>query len=567
MTAAPQQDVGDALVRHLIEIGVEVCFGVPGGQTIPLYGATRRAGFKHVLMHDERNTACAADAYARVSGKLGVCDATVGPGATNLVSGIAEAFASAVPVLAIVGDAKTSREHLRQHSIASQAMQQRAMLEGVSKQFCRVHRAEGLADTLENAVRVAVTGRCGPVMLEIPEDVFFGAAAPDARVLACGGDSWPRYQSEPCSEDLSHAVALIAKAERPVILAGGGAIVSKECSEVVAFAEALGIPVVTSINGKGAIDEFHPLSRGAVGVFGSVVASRTLQQADVVIVFGSKFAQFNSFMWRLPAASQTIIQIDTDGAELGRAIPVSLAICADAGRTAKRLRDAVSHLPRKPDYVLSGDAVAQPGTSIDDPHVAPEAVIESINAVADENLVLVADASLSSGWSASRFKVRGAGRKFLAPRGLAGIGWAGGAAIGAALALPAGGRVVAVSGDGAAAYWIGEIETAVRLRLPIIFVILNNSGFGWIMQGEAMLGIDPKSTFAPVDFAAIGRATGAAGHRCTTIEQVDAALTQALGVLGPTIIDVISSEMASPSVDFAVLDPAAASAFGAYGMG
>jgi len=565
-----QRQFGDALIECLEAVGATVCFGVPGGQTIPLYAAARRHGFRHVMMRDERNAACAADAYARVSGRIGVCDATVGPGATNLVSGLAEAYASAIPVLAIVADVKTEREHLRVRGVASQAMEQQAMLQGVTKRVSRVHAPEGLPDVFAEAVRTAVTGRAGPAVLEIPEDIFFAPAAGAAVAADPEAGRWPRYGAAPRTEDVAQAAELLAQAQRPLILAGGGALSSREADEVVALAERCSIPVVTSINGKGIIDEYHPLSRGVVGVFGSVEASVALRQADVVLVLGSKFAQFNSFLWRLPSARQTLIHVDSDGAELGRAIPARLAICADAGRTARRLREALGGAaPRAAWQTDLSECPAQPGTAEGDPRVAPEQVILALSDLADEDCVLVSDASLASGWTASRYRVRGSGRHFLAPRGLAGIGWAGGAAIGAALALGdrPGGRVVAVSGDGATSYWIGEVETAVRHRLPIVFVILNNAGFGWIMQGEKMLDIEPRSTFGPVDFAAMGRAMGARGYRAETLEEARAALREAWQGEGPAIVDILTSEDASPSVDWGSLDPSAASAYGAYGMG
>lgn len=560
--------VADAIVSILEAVGIDTCFGVPGGQTVPFYGAARRRGFRHVLMRDERNAACAADAYARVSGKVGMCDATVGPGATNLISGLAEAYASAVPVLALVADVKTTREHLRQRGVASQALEQRALLEPVSKWVGRVQSPAMLADIMDHALRVATTGRPGPVVVEIPEDVMSAmTAAPDLTRFTPAKAAWPRNRSAALSGLVEEAAQRLSKAQRPIVLAGGGALSSGAFTEIARFADAFGIPVVTSINGKGVIDERHPLALGVVGVFGDVIASQTLQQADVVLVLGSKFGQFNSFMWRLPARTQDIIHVDIDGEELGRAIPAVLEIVADAREAARQIADGLAARKARFDWSRSGDAPAQPGTAPDDPAVAPEQVIRALNRLAGDSSILVTDASLASGWTASTYKVTKAGRGFLAPRGLAGIGWAGGAAIGAALAAKPGTHVVAVAGDGAAAYWLGEIETAVRFNLPITFVMLNNAGFGWVIQGERMLGISPESTFAPVDFAAIGQAMGTGGARARTIAQVEDGLRKALDHTGPFVLDVLSSELSSPSVDYALLVPEAASKHGAYGMG
>ncbi len=560
--------VADALVAILEAVGIDTCFGVPGGQTVPFYGAARKRGFRHILVRDERNGACAADAYARVSGRVGMCDATVGPGATNLVSGLAEAYSSAIPVLALVADVKRNREHLRHRGVASQALDQRAILEPVVKWFGRVGAPDMLADIMAHALRVATSGRPGPVVVEVPEDLMaMPAGEIDFSRFSPADAAWPRHRSAAVPALVQDAADRIAKAKRPVVLAGGGAIGGGAFDEVRRFADEFGIPVVTSINGKGLIDERHPKALGVVGVFGDVAASQTLQQADVVLVLGSKFAQFNSFLFRLPAKTQEIIHVDIDGEEIGRAIPAALAIIADARTAAAQIADALSARGASFDWSKQGETPAQPGTKADDPAVAPEAVIAALNELSAPDTILVTDASLASGWTASRFKVREAGRKFLAPRGLAGIGWAGGAGLGAALAAPPGARVVVVAGDGAAGYWLGEIETAARLKLPITYVILNNAGYGWVIQGERMLGISPESTFAPVNFAKVGEGTGAAAARATTIEEARARLVEALAADGPYVLDVLSSELSSPSVDYALLDPSAASKHGAYGMG
>lgn len=560
--------VADAVIAILEAVGIDTCFGVPGGQTVPFYGAARQRGFRHILVRDERNGACAADAYARVSGRIGMCDATVGPGATNLVSGLAEAFASAIPVLALVADVKTAREHLRHRGVASQALDQRAILEPVSKWIGRVAVPAMLPDIMAHALRVATTGRPGPVVVEIPEDVMAMPAGDiDLSQFSPADSLWPRHRSAALPALVEAAADLIAAAVRPIVLAGGGAIGGGAFDEVRRFADDFGIPVVTSINGKGLIDERHPRALGVVGVFGDVGASQALQQADVVLVLGSKFAQFNSFLWRLPARTQQIIHVDIDGEEIGRAIPAALAIVADARTAAAQIADALAARGASFAWTCSGETPPQPGTAADDPDVAPEAVMAALSELTSPDTILVTDASLASGWTASRYQVRQAGRNFLAPRGLAGIGWAGGAALGAALAAPKGTRIVLVSGDGAAGYWLGEIETAVRLKLPITYVILNNAGYGWIIQGERMMGISPESTFAPVDFAMIGAGVGAASARAATIGEARAQLAAGLAVDGPFVLDILSSELSSPSVDYALLDPSAASKHGAYGMG
>lgn len=558
-------NVAEAVLAILEATGIDTCFGVPGGQTLPFYGAARAQGFSHVMMHDERNCACAADAYARVSGRVGVCDATVGPGVTNLISGLAEAYASSVPVIALIADIDTNLEHMRQRSIVGQAMDQRPMLAAVTKWIGRVQTPEMLADIMEHALRVATTGRSGPVVVEIPDELWT-AQIPcfDLSRFTENCAKWPRHRSAAPTDQIDKALVYLSKASRPIVLAGGGAMASGAFEEITAFATELGIPVVTSMNAKGIIDEQHLLSLGVVGQFGNVRASHALQQADVVAVFGSKFSEFNSFAWRLPEKTQKIIHIDIDGEELNRSIPVSVEIVADAREAAQQILKGLKELKKGFSWEPRGNPPQQPGTRKDDPKVAPEKVVMALNDQFCEDTILVSDASLASGWTSSRFKVKGTGRKFIAPRGIAGIGWACGAAIGAALAAAKGTQIAVVAGDGGAAYWLGEIETASRLGLPITFIILNNSSFGWIVQEERARGIKQESTFSPVDFSAIGRACGAGGAKALSIEEVHRALQQALDYQGPFVIDVVSSEQSASSVAYELFNPEATPTKSAY---
>lgn len=561
--------VAEVLVELLSAAGIDCGFGVPGGQTIPFYAAARARGFNHVLMRDERNAACAADAYARVSGRVGFCDATLGPGATNLISGLAEAYASAVPVLALVADVKTTRGHLRERGVASQALEQRALFQSVVKWHGHVPSPEALKDVFLQALRVATTGRCGPVVLEIPEDVLAAeAGAIDTSGVTARDSLWPRGRSAPDPDDLAAIVEALARAKTPVLLAGGGAVTSQASEVITRLADEHGIAVVTSINGKGAIAETHPCALGPVGVFGATRASRALQRADLVLAVGTKFAQFNSFLFRLPGPTQRVYQIDIDGAEIGRAVRVEGAAIADARTALEQIAGALAKRKISFQHPASDDAPPQPGdVAEDDPGIAPGAVMAALDAAGGEREIFVTDASLSSGWASPRYRVKRAGRGFLAPRGLAGIGWAGGAAIGAALALKGKGRVIALAGDGAAGYWLGEMETAARLKLPITFVILNNAGYGWVVQGERMLGIAPESCFTPVDFSLIAQGLGLASQRVRKGEDISAAVARAMAADGPSLIDFLSSDRAQPSVDWGALDENAKHRYGAYGMG
>jgi len=543
--------VAQAMVSILEAVGIDACFGVPGGQTIPFYEAAREAGYHHVLMRDERNCACAADAYARVSGKVGICDATVGPGVTNLVSGVAEAYASSVPMIALIADVETHLDHLRHRSLVAQGLEQRPLLESCSKWIGRVQTAEMLMNTVAHALRVATSGRPGPVVLEIPQEIWEAPVTNlDLSLFSPNDAAWPRYRTAAPQASIDQAVATLLAAKRPIILAGGGSMASGAHEEVLALAEEFNIPVATSMNAKGIIDEHHPLALGTIGMFGKVACSFTAQQADVVLVLGSKFSQFNSFAWQLPEKTQHLIHIDMDGEELSRAIPAAQGIVADIKEATRQILAGLRAQTTTPDFSWQpvGELPSQPGTAADDPAIAPEAVITELSQQSGENTILVADASLCSGWCASRYQVTGAGRKFIAPRGLAGLGWACGAGIGAALAAPEGTRIVVVAGDGASAYWLGEIETAVRLNLSITFLILNNASFGWVVQVERSRGMDQESTFSPIDFATVGKGVGAKGTRAFSIEEVAAGLRQSFDSKGPFVLDALTSDQADVSI-------------------
>lgn len=547
--------MGTTFGEHLEELlgagGVEVVFGIPGGQTLPLYLGAQASGRRQIIMRDERNAACAADAYARLSGKVGVCDATVGPGATNLVSGLAEAYASSVPVLAIVADIRREAEHLRRHSIASQATSQAELLAPVAKWIGRVQRARALEDVLSHALRIAVTGRPGPVVLEIPEDVFLGAAdAGPGRSLTPADLRYPRHRSAPAPEALAAAVAAIVGASRPLLLAGGGVHGSRAADTVADLAEATGLPVATTINGKGTIDERHRLAAGVVGVFGNAEGNAALAAADVVVAIGTKLDQLSTHSWRLPRPDQTLVHIDIDGAELGRSIPAAVEVVADAGEAASALRGALAAQGwQSPEWLGSLPAAVSPGTPADDDAVAPEEVVRAIDRRLGPGDVLVSDASLASGWASAHYRVKQSGVGLVAPRGLAGIGWSPGAAIGARFATEPGKRVVTLAGDGAWGFGPTEVETAVRAGLDLVYVILDNAALGWVTHAEAHAGVTPSATFGDIDFAAVARAMGAGGTVVTDADELDGVLATALEG-GVHLIDVRTSAAASPTLSY-----------------
>jgi acetolactate synthase-1/2/3 large subunit len=548
-------NVGERLASIIAGGGVTAMFGVPGGQTLPLYGAAAAAGLDHVLMRDERSAACAADAYARLSGRVGFCDATVGPGVTNLVSGIAEAYASSIPVIAVIADIRTDQTHLRRRATVSQAVDQAALLAPLVKWFGRVERVDSLEPVLDQALRIATTGRPGPVAVEIPEDVFAGAQGEDAERRSFGPEafSYPRFRSAASRADVEKAVTLLVEARRPLILAGGGVTFSDASSAVSDLAEQHQVPVVTTISGKGTIVESSPLAGGVTGVFGTPRANGAVLAADVVLVIGCKLGQLTTHNWTLPRSDQRVIHVDVDGEEIGRAIPAALGLVADAREAAAAIAAGLSERGYSGknwlDEIEDGGDAAQPsGDGAVQPHLLAAVLSDALR----EEDVLVCDASLASGWGAAYVPAK-RHRSFIAPRGLAGIGWGAGAAIGARMAVEASRRVVLLVGDGAWGYSLSEMETAARLGLDITYVILNNSGLGWIKHGEDRRGHDAKSLFSDVDFAGVARSMGGGGARVTNLEDFEAQLHAALEDPRPYLVDVVTSLDASPVLSLAAL--------------
>ncbi|MCP9982783.1 thiamine pyrophosphate-binding protein [Actinomadura madurae] len=558
--------VGERLAALLVNAGVRRVFGVPGGQTTPLYHgiAGQHGVISHTLMRDERSAAFAADAYARMSGRVGVCDATVGPGVSNLVSGLLEAYTSSVPMLAIIADIPRHWETRRRFGSASQGFEQRSYLEPCVKYYGRVELPENLDGLLAAALRIATSGRPGPVVLEIPDDVF-SADYPEpphgSSAVTPLSTVYPQSRTSPDPAAVEGAVELLRHSRKPLLLAGGGALSAGAGDEVRRLAERLGALVATTLNGKGVLSEHHPLAVGPAGTFGLPLVNELLAEADCVVFIGTKAAQGATLNWTLPPPGTPIVHLDLDATEIGRNFPQSLGLECDAKLGARALADA---LPERGPGDWELERVRRlaeewwrgtPGDGVDGHGaVKPQAVMRTLSAVMGPDDVLVTDASLSSGWGAAHWRAPRAGRAFVAPRGLAGLGWGLPAAIGSALALRDAGsaaRVYCVAGDGGWAYSQSELETLARLRLPVVATVLNNSVLAWTRHSAAQRypGSEPISQdFTDVDFAAAAVAMGTLAHRCTTPDQFAEAATKAAAdhTGAPVVLEVISSKTETP---------------------
>ena len=576
----PGRAHGGALLAALLaEHGVRHVFGVPGGQTLALYdGIADVDGLAHVQVRDERSAAYAADAYARVTGQAGVCDATVGPGAAKLPSGLAEALGASVPVLALVSDLPARLAPHRYRGAASQALDQAALLAPVTKWQAAVPDAGTLPALVRQAFREATTGRPGPVALFLPQDVLDGPAqAPEPGEAGGGGAGgggaggggtarfgrFPAFRPVPEPGDADAAAAVLRAAWRPFILAGGGVLHSAAGSDLVTLAERLSAAVGTTLSGKGAIAEDHPLAVGVTGAMGTAAAAAALAEADVVLLAGSKASGGATFSWTLPRPDQRVVQVDVDPAELGRAFGWALPVLADVRQGVRALLAALAGPPEaapggpEPDrapwrarlreLTAAWRATRDAERASDAVPIAPQRVLGEIEAALGGEDILICDASLASGWGGAYLEQRRPGRRVLAPRGQAGLGYALPAAIGVSHARP-GHRAVVLTGDGALGYALGELATVTEQALPVTVVVLNNRSWGWIRWYQRITfgrGWEEED-FGDVAFADVARGFGLAARRVTEPGGLGAALRAALAEPGPALVDVVTEAWQTP---------------------
>ena len=336
MSASNEMTGGEALARVLQAHGVGPIFGMGGFQLLPFYDAARRLGLAHSLISDERNGAFAADAYARVTGRVGVCDATLGPGATNLVTGLVESLNGGTPVVAIVGD--THRAHSWKNM--TQEARQLEILRPAVKEVLRVERIERLPEMTRRAFMIATSGRAGPVVLDVPEDIAHETHGfePEEFEADSAYQAIPALRCRADAASIDQAAELLARAERPLILAGGGVHLSDAAEALQAFAEQESIPVAHTLSGKGAIACIHPLSAGIFGRY-SRIANDLIERADLLLAVGCKLGEIATKRYTVPPAGKPLIHLDIDPEEIGRNLsrrPAAMGRCQIGHRGPQR---------------------------------------------------------------------------------------------------------------------------------------------------------------------------------------------------------------------------------------
>jgi acetolactate synthase I/II/III large subunit len=541
---------GEALARLLRAQGIGPMFGMGGFQLLPFYDAARRLGLMHSLINDERCGTFAADAYAKVTGRVGVVDATLGPGATNLVTGLIEALNAGTPMVAIVGDS----HRLHSWKNMTQESRQLEILAPACKEVIRVEMIERLPELVRRAFQVATTGRPGPVVLDVPEDICHGTFPfdPDELDIPQAHQSAPSLRARPSSDAVEAAVALLSKAEKPMILAGGGVHLSGANETLEAFAEAFNIPVAHTMTGKGAIACTNPLNAGLFGRYDRI-ANGIMEDSDCLLVVGCKLGEIATKRFTLPPAGKPVIHLEVVAEEIGRTLQPDVPMWGDAREGIKDLHAAMADDAARQKSVRTGFAgdvakrMADWRVSVDGRLTSEEVpvnmarLMHELNKGLPADAILVADGGFAAHWGGLLFDTKRAGRGFLPDRGFASIGYGLPGAMGAALAEA--GPVVALTGDGGFNMTLGELETARRMGLDFTIIVVNNAASGYVkalqhlMYGE---GAYQSSDLAETNYADAANALGCNGIRVEHPDQVAGAIAAGLAHKGsPTVIDIV----------------------------
>ena len=437
-------------------------------QLLPFYDAVRRLGLTHTLINDERCGVFAADAYAKLSGRVGVCDATLGPGATNLVTGLVEALNAGSPLVVLVGD--SHRDHSWKNM--TQEARQIEILRPACKELIRIEAIQRIPELLRRAFTVATSGRPGPVVVDIPEDICHGSFAfdPEDFHIDASHQAAPSLRCRPARETLQQAVALLRKAARPLILAGGGVHISQAAETLQAFATDHNIPVAHTMSGKGAISCKHTLNAGLFGRYDRI-ANGLIDEADCLLVIGCKLGEIATKRYSLPLAEKIIIHIDIVAEEFGRTTPPEVALWGDARESLADLADALAadagrcHADRAAYAAEVAQRMADWRESVQarlnsaEVPVNMARLMHELNQTLPDDAVLIADGGFAAHWGGLLYDTKQAGRGFIPDRGFASIGYGLPGAMGAQLA--AGERpVVSLTGDGGFNMTLGELETA-----------------------------------------------------------------------------------------------------------
>ena len=521
----------DILVKTLIEQGCDTVFGYPGGQILNVYDSLYRYQdqINHVLTAHEQGAAHAADGYARTTGKVGVVISTSGPGATNLVTGIATAYLDSIPMVAICGNVPTTQ-------IGTDSFQEidiTGVTLPITKHNYFVGTVEELAPTIREAFRLAKSGRPGPVLIDVPKDVQIAQCEYEAQP--------PAEKDEPyAAKDvrIEEAARIINAARRPFIYFGGGVMTAQAQAEMLALADKIDAPLGCSLMGLSAIPTDHPRFLGMQGMHGHFASSMSMHHADVILSLGVRFNDRVTGNRQKFATGAKIVHIDVDGSELNKTVHSVCGLRGDVKLTLQKLLPLVQE-GTKPEWMAKVNAFrAEEENYLDNREgLTPRRAILTINQYLGANTAVCTDVGQHQMWSAQSLRFKTA-RRFASSGGLGTMGYGFGAAIGAAYGT--GERSVLVTGDGSFGMNLNELATAVRYNVPVVVIIMNNGVLGMVRQWQTLFYDKHYSNSVlerKTDFAAFAKAFGADGEAVVTPGELDAALSRAFKTEGPYIID------------------------------
>lgn len=519
----------EIVIRTLLEHGCDTVFGYPGSNVLPLYDSLyeHKREIRHVLTAHEQGAAHAADGYARATGKPGVVLATSGPGATNLVTGIAAAHLDSVPMIALCGNVPT-------HQIGTDSFQEidiTGITLPITKHNYFVSHVEELAETVREAFWLARSGRPGPVLIDIPKDVQTAM--------------WEYTPASPRPLPLPHAAAehkiataarAMEQAQRPYIYFGGGIVSADASAELMALAERLDAPLGCSFMGLSAVPSNHPRFLGMQGMHGHTVSNCAMKQADVIVALGVRFndrvlGETGAFSPRA-----TLIQVDTDNSELSKILPAHHSLHGDVKATLEALLQA---LPQKahPDWQKELAGFRKKEKRSSENGMTPEGIVETVNSFLTPRTPVATDVGQHQMWAAQYLHLQSP-RCFLSSGGLGAMGFGIGAAMGAAMAT--GERTVLLTGDGSLGMSLQELATAVTYQVPLVIVLFRNGTLGLVRQWQTVQFSKRYSSSTldrKTDFVALIRAFGGDGQRAESLEQLKSALCTAFSANGPYLID------------------------------
>ena len=521
----------DILIKTLIEQGCDTVFGYPGGQILNVYDSLYKYQneIRHMLTAHEQGAAHAADGYARATGKVGVVMSTSGPGATNLVTGIATAYLDSIPLVAICGNVPTTQ-------IGTDSFQEidiTGVTLPITKHNYFVGSVENLADTIREAFALAQSGRPGPVLIDVPKDV---------QTAVCDYEPQAPVQPEErhAAKDvrIKEAAALINASKRPFIYFGGGLITSEAQEEMLALAEKIDAPIGCSLMGLSGIPTDHPRFLGMQGMHGHYASSMAMHDADLIISLGVRFNDRVTGNREKFAKLAQIIHIDVDGSELSKTVNSACGLRGDVKLTLQKLIPLVN-AEQKPDWEKAVKALKETENDYLDirPGLTPRNAIMTLNKHLGENTAVATDVGQHQMWAAQNVSFKKP-RRFISSGGLGTMGFGLGAAIGAAVGT--GERSVLVTGDGSFGMCLNELTTAVIYNVPVVILLMNNGVLGMVRQWQTLFFNKHYSNTIldrKTDFVALARAFGADGEAVDTVAALDKAFEHAFSCDGPYVID------------------------------